>query len=249
MANAAFHAVGAVTASGNNVTTPVTLSPALPTRFSSDVLLLFVWSAQITMTVTTPAGWTLLTTQTSGTALGGRLFVFGRAVDGAETAPSCVIGSLTTGTTGTPASTVVASYSHVDISQGIANILDGTVTLSDQAASTTTVTIPSVTTALLNSLAIGFACKLAELSATFTPPSGWSEELDTLTTSGTGYQSEISDKSFASAGATGSVTCAPSVTTSSRAIGVALALKSEVAAASRQSVVVGAAVAPRALTR
>jgi hypothetical protein len=221
-----FHAVGAVSASPNNVGTPVTLTPALPTRSTGDGLLCFAWSSSNTMTVTTPTNWTLLTgfPIASGTAVGGKVYVFGEAVDGAEAAPACVFASLTTGTTGTPASAVVASYSNVITSSGFP-ALDGTVTSSDQTGSTTTVTIPSITTTLPNSLVIGFALKLGELSATFTPPTGWNEELDTFTTSGTGYQTEISDKVFAASGATGSVTAAPSVTTSSRALGVTLALQ------------------------
>lgn len=221
MAAPVFHAIGAVTASANNVTN-TTLTPALPTRSTGDLLLCFAWSSSNGMAVATPSGWTLVSgfPKASGTSVGGKLYVFSDIVDGSETAPGCAFTALTTGTTGTPASTVVASYTNIDT----ATVVDGTVTLSDQTGSTTTVTIPSITTGHQNAMVIGFALKMGEFSATFTPPTGWNERLDALTTSGTGYQTEISDKVFSAAGATGSVTCAPSVTTSSRALGVTLAL-------------------------
>jgi hypothetical protein len=223
-----FHAAGTVVFTANNVQNPTTLSPLRPTRSDGDLLLCFTWSRSITATVATPTGWTLLTgfPLRSATVSGGSLYVFAQVVDGTDTDPSVVWTGLTTGTTlGDSSGAVICSYTGCDVSQGAASVLDGTVTKSDQAASTTTVTIPSVTTTLRNSLAVGHALKILDSAMTWTPPTGWNEEVDTSTTSGTGHGAEISELRFAAAGATGAVTCAPSVTTASQALGCTLALK------------------------
>jgi len=222
-----FRAVDTAVFTSNNVANPTTLSPALPTRVRGDVLLCFAWSRSITATVATPAGWTLLTTfpLRSATASGGSLYVFAILVDGAETAPSIVWTGLTTGTSGDASGAAICSYSGVDVSRGIANIQAGTATSSDQAGSTTTVTIPAITL-VSQALWVGFALKLLESgAATFTPPTNFTERLDYNTTTGTGHFGEISDRFLTAIGSSGSTTCAPSVTTSSRALGVSLALR------------------------
>ena len=220
---------GSTVFSANNVANPTTLSPVLPTRTRGDVLLCFAWCISITATVATPSGWTLLTgfPVRSGTAGGGSLYVFARLVDGAETAPSVVWSGVTTGTSGDSNGAVVNAYSGIDVSRGIANILDGPVQISDQTGSTTTVTIPAITTTTKHSLEIGVAFKLLESSgATFTAPAGnWFESNDSNTTSGTGHWIEMSYKVQDVIGSIGSVTATPSVTTSSRALGVAFSMK------------------------
>lgn len=223
-----FHAAGTVVFTANNVQNPTTLSPLRPTRSQGDLLLCFAWSRSNTATVATPARWTLLTgfPLRSATTSGGSLYVFAQVVDGTDTDPSVVWSGLATGiTTGDSSGAVICSYTGCDVSRGALAALDGTVTKSDQAGSTTTVTIPSVTTTLRNSLVVGHALKILDSAMTWTPPAGWNEEVDTSTTTGTGHGMEISEKVFAAVGASGAVTCAPSVTTSSQALGCALALK------------------------
>lgn len=221
----AFRAASAAVYSANNITTPVTLTPTLPTRVRGDVLLCFGWSSANGMSVTTPSGWSALTNFASGTAVGGKVYVFSYVVDGTEGNPGVAFASLTTGTSGTPAGAAVLSFSGVDVSRGAANVLDGTPGTSDQAVAGATVAIPAITTVIRNSLVVGFALKMGELSATFTAPTNWAESLDSLTTSGIGHQSEISTIIQAAPGVLGATTCVPSVTTNARAIGLTIALK------------------------
>lgn len=224
---ATFHAAGTVVFSSNSVANPLTLSPLRPTRSQGDLLLCLTWSRSIAATVGTPAGWALLAgfPLRSGTASGGSLYVFAQVVDGTDTDPSIVWTGLTTGTSGDSSGAVVCSYTGIDVSQGAGAALAGTATSSDQAGSTTAVTVPSVTTTRPYSFAVGFVLKILDSAMTWTPPTGWAEEVDSSTTSGTGHGLEVSGLRFAAVGATGAVTAAPSVTTSSRALGCALALK------------------------
>lgn len=228
MLKPARNTAAAAVFTANNVANPTALSPTLPTRTRGDVLLCFAWSRSITATVSTPGGWSLLTgfPLRSATASGGSLYVFADIVDGSEAAPTITWTGLTTGTSGDASGAVIISYSGADVSQGAASVLDGSATSSDQAGSTTTVTVPSITTALQNSLRIAFVIKLLESSAaTWTPPASFQEDLDVNTTTGTGHWLEISSFVVAATGATGTTTAAPSVTTSSRAFGVSFALK------------------------
>lgn len=224
----AFRALGTSSFTSNNVANPTSLTPGLPTRVRGDVLLCFTWSRSISATVSTPSGWTLLSgfPLASGTSSGGKVYVFARVVDGGESAPTVTWTGLTTGTSGDASGAVIASFSGLDTSRGLASIIDGSATSSDQSASTTTCTIPSITTLSGMSLRIAIALKLLESSgATWTPPSGFTEFFDLNTTTGTGHWVEGAAAVVNAIGSTGTTTAAPSVTTSSRALGVSFSLR------------------------
>lgn len=219
---------GTTVFSANNVANPTNLSPTLPTRVRGDVLLCWAWCRSNTATVATPANWTsLFAVQASGTGSGGSIYCFAALVDGSEGAPSVSWSGVTTGTSGDANGSVINAYTGIDVSRGISNIVDAAVQKSDQAGSTTTVTIPAITTATKNSLQVALAVKLLESAgATFTAPAGgWVEDNDSNTTSGTGHWMEISHVVQATIGSVGSTTCTPSVTTSSRALSVSFSLK------------------------
>lgn len=225
----AFRAAGVSSFTVNNVANPTNLTPGLPTRVTGDLLLIWTWSRSNTATVSAPAGWVVLAgfPLRSATASGGTVYVFARVSDGGDAAPTVTWTGLATTTSGDASGAVICSYSGVETLAGAANVLDGSAASSDQAGSTATVTIPSVTTSFDRSLRLGLALKLLESAgATWTIPSGWdNEEADLNTTTGTGHFVEIADDLLVAIGATGTATATPSVTTSSRALGVSLALK------------------------
>lgn len=210
-------------AANNNNAITVTL-PA--TRPVGSVLYLFAWSRLITAAVTTaPSGYTLLSgfPKTSATASGGRMWVYARVVDGSETAPTIVINGAT-GTTGDWQGACMLCYSGVDTSGGLDATLDGTVTVTD-AAGTTTCTYPAITTAQNNSMVVRALCRFRDAVDTFTPTGGWNEREDFGSTTRTGGQFHLQDLVAASSGVQASVTVAPSNTTSSRYLAISMALK------------------------
>lgn len=222
MAAPAFQSDGGEVFANANNNTAVTI-PLPGTRPNGSVLLLIAWCRLITATITTPSGYTLLSTFTSGTASGGRIWVYGRIVDGSETAPTLVTTGAT-GTSGDLAGAAIFCYSDVDTSGGISSIFDGTPTTTD-AAGTTTCTYPALTTSLTDSTVVRFLARFRDAVDTFTPTATWNEREDAGSTNRTGGQFHLQDKAPGASGSQASVTVAPSNTTSARYLAVTLALK------------------------
>ena len=137
-------------ANNNAITVPL---PA--TRPVGSVLLFIGWCRLITATVSTaPTGYTLLNTLTSGTASGGRIWIYARICDGTESAPTFA-STGTTGTSGDLWGAAIFCYSDVDTTGGISAIFDGTPTTTD-ASGTTTCTYPALTVASATSYVVRF---------------------------------------------------------------------------------------------
>ncbi len=223
----AFESVGAVAtvASANNNA----FTAALPTtRPVGSVLLLVAGTRLITATLATPSGWTLMSgfPKTSGTASGGRLWVFGRTVTGSETAPSLAFTGPVTGTTGDDAGGFVICYSGVETASGIANIFDTAATVQD-ASGTTTCTYPAITTTVANSMLVRTLIRFRDAADTFTPTASplHTERVDAGSTNRTGRQHHLQDMAGGATGVKAAVTVAPSNTTASRYLAVSMALK------------------------
>ena len=212
---------GGVFAAANNnnaITVPL---PA--TRPVGSVLLLAAFCRLITAAAPTITGYTLLNTWTSGTASGGRMWLYGRIVDGTESAPSVTpVGA--TGTSGDIFGAGIVCYSGVDTSGGITAIFDGTPTTTD-ASGTTTCTYPALTISRADSMVMRMLSRYRDAADTFTPTATWNERADLGSTNRTGGQFHMQDKLATASGSQAAVTVAPSVTTASRYLAVTLALK------------------------
>ena len=215
--------VFAAAANNNAVTVPL---PA--TRPVGSLLLFIGWCRLISATITTPSGYTLLSTFTSGTASGGRIWVYGRVVDGTESAPTLVTTGAT-GTTGDLAGACIFCYSGVDVSGGITSALyDGTPTTTD-ASGTTTCTYPALSISNNNSMIVRFLARFRDATDTFTFTATWNEREDLGSTNRTGGQFHLQDKLATASGSQASVTVAPSNTTAARYLAVTAALKAQAA--------------------
>lgn len=215
-----FRAAGTAVYTANNVASPTTLSPTKnASTANGDLMVLVTASRSITATVATPSGWDLATgfPKASGTTSGGKIYIFTRIADGtANDAPSVVWSSLTTGTSGDSCSARILSYDDVR------NVQDGTPPAANDAASTTSITIPAHTTSLDKSLVIGVAIRVNDTAHTFTVAT-FTERTDDHTTTGTGHGTEVSELVKSPAGSSGTATVTPSNTTSSRTLAVSLA--------------------------
>jgi hypothetical protein len=217
-----FRAAGTVAASANNVANGAfPTGPGAPAgKAVGDMLVLVISSTHNAFTVTTPTGWTLATSKASGTALGGKVFVYTRIADGtAADTPNPVLAGLTTSTTGTPAQAVILAFTNLTETQ------DAAAVSSDLAAQTTTTAIPSITTTVDKDMVIGIAIKMGETSGQTSTVATFTERVDVSTTSGTGYIMEVSTLVKTPAGATGTATVTWSATGSQRALAVTLSFK------------------------
>ena len=208
-------------ANNNNAIT-VTL-PA--TRPVGSTLLLIAWSRLITDTVgTAPSGYTLLSgfPLTSGTAAGGRIWVYSRTVAGGESAPTIAMASAVTGTSGDVWGAFMICYSGTDT----ASLLDGTPTVQD-ASGTTTCTYPAltITNPVPDTMIVRFLVRFRDAADTFTPTATWNEREDASTLNRLGCQLHLQDKLASASGAQATVTVAPSNTTAARYLAVTLGLK------------------------
>jgi hypothetical protein len=212
---------GTVWAAANNnnaVTVPL---PA--TRPLGSVLLFVAWCRLISAAAPAPSGYTLLGTYTSGTASGGRIWVYAKEVVGGETDPSVTPAGVT-GTSGDAWGACIYCYSGVNLSGGISAILDGTPTTTD-ASGTTTCTYPALTITNADSMLVRLLARFRDAADTFTPTATWNEREDASTTNRLGGQHHLQDKLATASGAQASVTVAPSNTTAARYLAVTLALK------------------------
>ena len=196
-----------------------------PTRPVGSVLLFVAICRLITAAAPAPSGYTLLGTYTSGTASGGRIWIYGRVVDGSEVALS-IVPTGVTGNSGDIWGACLFCYSGVDTSGGIANIFDGTPTTTD-ASATTVVTFPALTISRADSLLVGTLTRFIDSATnTYTPTAGWNEREDLASTSRTGGNIFLQDKLATVSGSQASVTVTPLNTTNSRYLAVSFALKS-----------------------
>ena len=223
MASPVFESDGATVWAAANNNNAISL-PLPATRPVGSVLLIAAWCRLITAAApAAPSGYTLLNTFTSGTASGGRMWVYGRICDGTEAAPSITpVGA--TGTSGDIFGAGTFCYSGVDTSGGITAIWDGTPTVTD-ASGTTTCTYPALTISNSDSMIVRFLCRFRDAVDTFTPTATWNEREDAGTTNRLGGQHHWQDKAATASGVQAAVTVAPSVTTASRYLAVTAALK------------------------
>ena len=218
---------GTVFANAANNTAVTVPLPA--TRPVGSLLLFIGWCRLISATITTPGGYTLLSTFTSGTASGGRIWVYGRICDGTESAPTLVTTGAT-GTTGDLAGACIFCYSGVDVSGGITSALyDGTPTTTD-ASGTTTCTYPALSISTSTAMLVRFLARFRDAADTFTFTATWNEREDLGSTNRTGGQFHLQDKLATASGSQASVTVAPSNTTAARYLAVTAALKAAAAA-------------------
>lgn len=209
--------------SNNNAVT----IPLPATRPVGSVLLIVAFNQLITSSVTTaPSGYTLFSgwPKTSGTASGGRMWLYYRVVTGSETAPTIAMDG-TTGTSGDMWGACMYCYSGVDVVGGVPTI-DASATPTD-ASGTTTCTYPAITTATANAMVIRFLVRFRDAADTFTPTGSpaHNEREDASTTNRLGGQHHLQDMIAASAGTQAAVTVAPSNTTAARYLATSVALK------------------------
>lgn len=138
--------------------------------------------------------------------------MFQRVADGtAADNASFTWTGLTTGTTGDSAGARILAYAN------LGTAVDGAAVKGSDAAITTPIVIPAVTTTKPNSMAIGVAIRINDTAHTFTVAT-WTERTDDNTTSGTGHGTVTADRVMAVAGSTGTANVTPSNTTSSRVL-------------------------------
>lgn len=215
-----LRAWGAATYSANNVANGNIATAAPAGKAVGDGLILIVASTSNAFTVTTPSGWTLVTpARASGTAVGGKIFVYTRTADGtAADTPTVVVAGLTTGTTGTPAVTLIGAYQNLDVT------LDAiSATVADTTATTTT-TIPATTTTVDKSLVLGIALKMQDAAQTSTVAT-FTERVDSSTTNAIGFAIEVSDLVKTPAGSSGTAAVTWSSATSARTFALSIAIK------------------------
>ena len=212
----AFRAAGAWSFTANNVAASGSLTPGAPAgKAVGDLLFLIVESRGIATTVTTPSGWTAVSGSpfTSGTASGGRIYVFTRVADGTATdTPSVSYSGATSGTTGDSTGAGILAYT------GVSATVDAAGVTTDLSAQTTTSAITGVTTATGGSLVLSITMKIIDFSGS-SSVSGGTERVDTLTTSGTGHGLEIYDTMVNPPGVSGTATVTWGLATSARAFG------------------------------
>lgn len=222
MAIPSFRAVGTPVYTANSVANPTNLAPTKnASTVNGDLMVLITASRSITATVATPSNWNLVSgfPKASATASGGKIYAFTRIADGsASDAPTVTWTGLTTGTSGDSCSARILSF------QNGTTTADGTPPAANDAASTTSITIPAHTTSLAQSLVIGAAIRINDTAHTFTVAT-FTERQDGHTTSGTGHGTVVASKINATAGSSGTATVTPSNTTSSRTLAVSFGLK------------------------
>jgi hypothetical protein len=165
---------------GNNVVVPV------PAGQQSGDVLVAVIDVKAVPTVTTPAGWTLVSNTINGSAM--RQLVYWRVATGASEPPSYTW----TYNENRAASGSILAYAGV-------NTADPIQTFSAGLGSTTSITAPSVTTTVDGSMIVGGFGINAD--STITPPPGMTERGEIV--SATRLRTEVCDVLLTSAGATG----------------------------------------------
>lgn len=213
---------GTVFAVANNNNAVVV--PLAPTRPVGSVLLIPIFSKLITAALSSaPFGFNELGVWASGTAGGGKIWLYAKEVVGGETNPSIAVTGAT-GTSGELWGACCYCYSSVDLNGGITAILDGTPAITD-ASGTTICTYPALTTAAVDSLIVRLLARFRDAADTFTPTATWTEREDIGSTVRTGAQHHLQDKVAVGTGVQAAVTVAPSNTTAARYLALSIALK------------------------
>ncbi|HEX5055520.1 MAG TPA: DUF6701 domain-containing protein [Gammaproteobacteria bacterium] len=163
---------------------------------ANDVMIAAIAVRPSTITINTPAGWTLIRTTTQGTGSTNRVASYYRVVTGAEPASyTWTFSGANTGAVGG-----ILSFSGVNTAAPIGND-NGQAT-----GSSTNHTAPSVTTASANSMLV----TIHEFSSAvaWTAPGGMTEAVDvpSQTTNAVGISMEINYEARPAAGATGTRT-------------------------------------------
>ena len=183
------------------------ISPAWPTHQSGDVALLVVETANQAVTLSTAAGFTAVTNSPQGTGTAGgssatRLTVFWkRATSSAEATP-------TIADSGDHQIAKIITFRGVTSSGDPWDITAGSVASS----AGTSVSIPTVTTTVANTLVVTIVANATDTSSART--SGWTnsnltsltERMDNNTTNGNGGGFGVATGVKAAAGATGATT-------------------------------------------
>lgn len=174
-----------VNSNGNTSAVSTTVTINVPSGISNGHLLIanvgFTGGSGIT--VTPPAGWTLIRRDNNGTSLGNALYW--RLASSEPASYSWTLSS----TQNNSGSMIAYSNVHQTVPIGA----DG----GQSNASSTNVTAPSITTLYTDSVVLYFGGVLSV--ATYTPPTGYTERLDVNSAS-------FADKVYNTAGATGTAT-------------------------------------------
>lgn len=199
----------------------------LPGTYTTGDLFIFIGFCRlITASVTTaPSGYTLWDTFTSGTASGGRIWVYYRWATASESPPTFATNGAT-GTSGDLWGANIYAYSGVSQTGGVPD-LDATTPAPTDASGTTTCTYPAITTVTDGARVIRFLFRIRDAADTFTPTASpaHSEREDAGTTTRTGGQHHFQELIATTHGTQAAVTVAPSNTTAARYLAVTMALK------------------------
>jgi hypothetical protein len=190
-----FRAAASASAASGNLTV------SLPSgTVASDVMVASIAVRPNTATITAPVGWTLQRRTDNANATASSLAIYYLVAGGSEPASYTWTLSANTGSAGG-----IQTFSNVDTQ----NPVD--IDLGQNTASALTHTSPTVTTTLTNTMLVtsyAFAS-----SATWTPPGGTFEEVDTASLTvpnSTGISLEADYATQAAAGATGTYTATAS---------------------------------------
>lgn len=149
-----------------------TITVNTPNRANGDLLLFIVTlagSGTTNLTVSTPAGWTLLSGNATGTtAFQPGMYVFYRTVDGTESSSY----TATLNSTFSQAQGAILSLTNV----ATASLANGTTATGSATADITATTVTATAQGIL--LFIGMQCNNNQGVPTFTPPTGMTEVAD-----------------------------------------------------------------------
>jgi hypothetical protein len=177
---------------GSNNASTTSISLSRPTGTATGDVMLALLDVRGTSTVTAPAGWTLIRTDTYTASL--RLHAYWRVATASDPA------SWTWTFSG---SRLAAGAIHAYSGVNTANPIDASGGAPAPAASPTA-TAPSITTTVPNTMLVAFFANLAD--STWTPPAGFTERADLIGTSSSQFTSLLSaDALRPAAGATGDV--------------------------------------------
>ncbi len=194
---------------GSNNASTTSINLTRPTGTLTGDVMLALLDVRGTSTVTAPAGWTLIRTDTFTSSL--RMHAYWRVATASDPA------SWTWTFSGSRlAAGAIHAYSGVDT----ASPIDASGGAPAPAASVTA-TAPSITTTVPNTMLVAFFANLAD--STWTPPAGFTERADLIGTSPTQFTSLLSaDALRAAAGDTGPVSATASKSSGNAAQLIAL---------------------------
>lgn len=210
---AAFRSAGAIAASA---ATSGNLAPALPAgHVANDILVLNAWvynTGGSPPSITTPTGYTLLQTNSSGNFLHK---VFWKRDNGSESAPS--VPFTAGGTTTTECAVAILSAFSAAITTG-----DPTEGVSGAIVTTPAASITgrAITTTGADRLGVQVVAMNDNVTATIN--NSWDERSDVLTTTGSDAALYLATKTIATASTEGAPTITPSLSVNSGVTGFAL---------------------------